>query len=352
MKPLIHHNDTDTVRRRTRPFHAAKGRHTMPESAGISPQQKAIIETIFGVEVKLYENEIHIGARHFPVRDGVILLDAEVAPAEHEKNDVIRSFGSEWKTFHALAPEHLQEFDSYFDVVSPDSLEGKSVVDLGCGMGRWSKIMMDRAKPTFLVCVDLSEAIFVARENLRGLDNVVFIKADLERLKFPNFRFDLAFSLGVLHHIPSGIETAVANIHSYADDFLCYLYYNLENRGWAFRALFGLAAVVRNVLSRIRNERVRRGVSWLIAALIYKPFTIIADLAAKCGVNKECVPLNAYCGFSIRRMQQDSYDRFFTTVEHRYSRAAIRKVFTPYWDVIHFSEVQPYWHFLCRQRRD
>jgi SAM-dependent methyltransferase len=323
----------------------------MSESVDISPQQLAIIERVFGVDVQLCGNAIRIGARSFPVKDGVILLDAEVAADEHEKNDVIRSFGSEWKTFHALAPEHLQEFDSYFDITSLSSLDGKTVADLGCGMGRWSKIMMDRANPAFLVCVDLSEAIFVARENLKEFDNVVFIKSDLEHLKFPDFRFDCAFSLGVLHHIPSGIETAVANIHSYADNFLCYLYYNLENRGWAFRTLFCLATVVRNLLSRIRNERVRRIVSWLIAALIYKPLTVIADIVAKFGGDKERVPLNAYCGFSISRMQQDTYDRFFTKVEHRYSRAAIRKIFAPYWEEIRFSELQPYWHFFCRQRR-
>jgi len=206
----------------------------MSESAGISPQQLAIIERIFGAEAQLCENAIRIGSRRFPVRGGVIFLDAEIAADEHDKNDVIRSFGSEWKTFHALVPEHLQEFENYFDITPLSSLHGKTVADLGCGMGRWSKIMMDRTKPAFLVCVDLSEAIFVARENLKEFDNVIFIKSDLEHLKFPGFRFDFAFSLGVLHHIPSGIETAVANIHSYADNFLCYLYYNLENRGWAF----------------------------------------------------------------------------------------------------------------------
>ncbi len=324
----------------------------MGENTGFSERQLAIIEKIFGAAGRPEGDAIVIGDRKIPVRDGVILLDEAVGAGEALKGDVIRSFGNEWQAFADLKPEHQLEFDCYFDVVNVPQLSGKSVIDLGCGMGRWSRILMDRTTPDFLVCVDLSDAIFVARENLRDRDNVLFIKADLERLTFPGFRFDFAFSLGVLHHIPAGIETAVGNIHGYAARFLCYLYYSLENRGLAFRLLFGAATLVRKVLSSIGHEGSRRFLSWLIAVFVYKPLTLIADLAGALGLNKERVPLNAYCGFSIGRIQQDAYDRFFTKVEHRFSRADIRRIFSPYWDDVRISDIQPFWHFLCDGRRE
>lgn len=324
----------------------------MSDSSGLSLRQIEIIEKIFGAKVVLGNGEIRIGDQSYPVRDGVMLLDAEVSVGEQLKGDVIRSFGNEWHAFRSLEPEHFREFKNYFDVVDLDSLNGKTIADLGCGMGRWSKILMDRVKPEFLVCVDLSDAIFVARKNLEGLDNVIFIKADLERLKFPGMRFDFVYSLGVLHHIPAGIETSVANIHGYAERFLCYLYYNLEQQGAGYRFIFGVAAVIRKLLSRIENERVRRILSWVIAVFVYKPFTLLADLMSHVGVEKPRMPLSAYCGFSIARIQQDAYDRFFTKVENRFSREMIRDNFSSYWRDIEFSDIQPYWHFLCTGHKE
>lgn len=330
---------------------ADKRYDVMSDRSGLSPRQIGIIEKIFGAKVVLGDGEIRIGAHSHPVRDGVILLDAEVSAGEALKGDVIRSFGNEWQVFGSLEPEHLREFESYFDVVDLESLNGKTIADLGCGMGRWSKILMDRVKPEFLVCVDLSDAIFVARKNLEGLDNVVFIKADLERLKFPGTKFDFVYSLGVLHRIPAGIETAVANIHGYAERFLCYLYYNLEQQGAGYRFIFEIAAVIRKLLSRIENERARRIISWIIAVLVYKPLAFLSDIMSHVGVERSRMPLSAYSGFSIARIQQDAYDRFFTKVEHRFSREMIRERFSTYWRDIVFSDIQPYWHFLCTGRK-
>ncbi len=322
----------------------------MPAAPALSATQAAIAAAVFGADARVEGDRLTVGGRAFPIENGVILLDAEVAPGEEAKREVVRSFGSEWRTFREIAPEHAREFDWYFDLVDLAALEGRTVADLGCGMGRWSRLLMERTRPRFLVCVDLSEAIFVARETLAGFDNVLFVRADLERLRFPGHRFDFAFSLGVLHHIPAGIETAAANIAGYADEFLGYLYYDLENRGRAFRALFRAAGACRRALSRIRCERARRAISWAIAVLVYRPFTLAAAAADRLGLGKYRVPLNAYCGFSTRRIQQDAYDRFFTTVEHRYARDEIRAVFGRHWRDIAFSDIQPFWHFLCRRR--
>lgn len=319
----------------------------MSNSSGLSPRQIEIIKKIFGADIVVGDGVIRIGEHSYPVRDGVILLDVEISVREALKDDVIRSFGHEWQAFGSLEPEHLREFENYFDLVNLESLNGKTIADLGCGMGRWSKILMDRVKPEFLVCVDLSDAIFVARKNLEGLENVIFIKADLEHLKFPGMKFDFVYSLGVLHHIPAGIETAVANIHGYADRFLCYLYYNLEQQGAGYRFIFGIATVIRKLLSRIENERARRIISRIIAVFVYKPLAFLSDIMPHMGAERSRMPLSAYSGFSVARIQQDAYDRFFTKVEHRYSRAMIGEIFSVYWRNIAFSDIQPYWHFLC-----
>ena len=323
----------------------------MSEAPLLTPRQIAIVQEIFGTDSRLDGDSVLIGGRRRPIRDGVIVLESAVAASDAAKAEVIRSFGEEWGSFPAMAPEHQQEFDGYFDLVDVKGLEGKTVADLGCGMGRWSRILLERTAPRFVVCVDLSDAIFVARHNLADHADVVFIKADLETLRFENFRFDFAFSLGVLHHIPGGIATALAQISGYANGFLGYLYYALDNRGTVFAVLFRTADLLRRALARIRAEPVRRGVSWLIAVVLYKPFVAAADLAGALGFDKSRMPLNAYCGNSLRRIQQDAYDRFFTTVEHRYTRAEIAEHCARHWREVTFSDRQPFWHFLCRNPR-
>jgi SAM-dependent methyltransferase len=323
----------------------------MTEASLLTPRQIAIVREIFGNDVRLDGDGVTIGGRRHPIRDGVIVIDGMATAADTAKAEVIRSFGEEWESFPAMEPEHQQEFDGYFDLVDVKGLAGKTVADLGCGMGRWSRILLERTAPRFLVCVDLSDAIFVARRNLADHTDVVFIKADLETLRFQGFRFDFAFSLGVLHHIPGGIATALAQIAGYADSFLGYLYYALDNRGAVFAVLFRGADLLRRALARIRAEALRRAVSWLIALILYKPFVLAADLAGALGFDKERMPLNAYCGNSLSRIQQDAYDRFFTTVEHRYSRAEIAEHCTRHWREVTFSNRQPYWHFLCRGPR-
>jgi SAM-dependent methyltransferase len=323
----------------------------MTDAPLLTQRQIAIVRQVFGTDVRLDGDGVFVAGQRYPIRDGVIVLDGTVAEVDAEKAEVIRSFGEEWGSFPAMAPEHQQEFDGYFDLIDVKDLEGKTVADLGCGMGRWSRILLERTVPQFLVCVDLSDAIFVARRNLADHADVIFIKADLETLRFDAFRFDFAFSLGVLHHIPGGISAALAQIAGYADSFLGYLYYTLDNRGAVFAALFRGADLLRRALARIRAEGVRRAVSWLIAVVLYKPFVFLADLAGALGFDKERMPLNAYSGNSLRRIQQDAYDRFFTTVEHRYTRAAITEHCTRHWREVTFSDRQPYWHFLCRGPR-
>ena len=54
-----------------------------------------------------------------------------------------------------------------FDIVSDKDIENKIVLDAGCGSGRWTKYIVNKAKHVELV--DPSEAIFVAAKLLKIL---------------------------------------------------------------------------------------------------------------------------------------------------------------------------------------
>jgi SAM-dependent methyltransferase len=58
-----------------------------------------------------------------------------------------------------------------------ESLRGRRICDFGCGIGRWSYFLRHRCRE--LVLIDFSDAIFAARENLRGASNALFFLADI-----------------------------------------------------------------------------------------------------------------------------------------------------------------------------
>ncbi len=305
------------------------------------------LEALFEVPVTVNAESIAFGGKICPIVDDVIILtDAE--SAEPDKKQVIDSFGREWESFSDRKPEHEKEFKDYFDLIDLQGLEGKTCADFGCGMGRWSQILLEKVQLQTLVAVDYSDAIFVARNNLREHQNVIFIKADLETLSFKSDVLDFSYCLGVLHHIPGGIETAAKNIARCSKEHLCYLYYDFENRGVAFRTLFELANLIRVVTAQINSEGLRVVLSHVLTIFAYYPFVLIAGFMKRLGLNNSMIPLFYYAGYSYERIRQDAYDRFFTPVELRFSRQQINQIFQRLYSSVTISENLPYWHFHCR----
>jgi hypothetical protein len=198
-----------------------------------------------------------------------------------------------------------------------------------------------------MVLVDFSDAIHVARKNLAQHQNILFFQADLTDLPFrPGFA-DFAFSLGVLHHLPIPALDAVRALREVAPQLLVYLYYALDNRPAHFRALLGLVTAVRRVMSRIRSQRVRTAFSSLIAATVYEPMIAIGGVADRIGAARHVPLYDSYAGKSFERIRQDVYDRFFTRIEQRVTRAEILALRDSFREV-DVSPSWPYWHFLCR----
>jgi SAM-dependent methyltransferase len=304
------------------------------------------LQALFGERVTVGAGSVRIGDRSFPVVDDVIIL-GEIGAQDRAKKRVIESFGREWRHFPDRKAEHVKEFEDYFDLIDLSSLNGKTCADFGCGMGRWSQILLEKAAIDSLVAVDYSDAIFVARDNLRQHRNVIFIKADLETLSLPPDSFDFSFCLGVLHHIPGGIETAARNIARCSRKHLCYLYYDFEDRGRVFRAVFKLADGIRLILSPIKPEPARRVLSHVLTILAYYPFIAVSALAGKIGLSRARIPLNYYVGYGYERIRQDAYDRFFTPVEYRFSKRQINETFRRLYSEVIVSDNPPFWHFLC-----
>ncbi|MDA0654297.1 MAG: class I SAM-dependent methyltransferase [Proteobacteria bacterium] len=317
-------------------------------------------------DVRVEDERVVIDGRAYPVLDDVIvLLDPALWPDGVRTRlgdaaaagdgsapfapDIQKTFGAEWTKYAEILPEYGEVVRRYFDIVPARLLDGARILDLGCGTGRWSWFLKERARE--LVMVDFSEAIFVARRNLRDATGTLFFLRDVTRLPFRDRAADLVVCLGVLHHLPVDALTATRGLARLAPAALVYLYYALDNRPVLFRAVFRVADAVRRGLSRIEHPGARTALTWVGAAGLYLPFVGLGWLLRPLGVSRHVPLYEGYRDRSFKLMRQDFYDRFFTRIEQRVSRAEVAALADRF-ESVTISDAVPYWHFLCETPHD
>ena len=266
---------------------------------------------------------------------------------ESGANPVIAGFDDEWGRFGRVGTkDHQDVYGMYFDVLPMTRLAtDQTVLDAGCGAGRWAFEVSKRGPR--VIAVDLGRSVEVARANTDPA-RVDCIQADLQSLPLGADTVDWAYSLGVLHHTPDP-ERALANIVKAVrpgGHVLLYLYYALDDRGPLYRALFVAADALRRVLSR-QPRFVVGGIAVLIAGVVYWPLARSAALLEWAGAERvaEKLPLTFYRHLSFRTMRNDSLDRFGTRLERRYTRAEVKALMHGAGLVdVALSESPPFWH--------
>lgn len=260
----------------------------------------------------------------------------------------VRGFGDEWSRFTQEELEvgvRKRIFDDYFLLFEWDALPPNAVgADIGCGSGRWAQEVLPRVG--HLVLIDASaEALDIAKINLKGKSNVTFINASVDAMPIKNSSLDFAYSLGVLHHVPD-TEAAIAAVAlklKKGAQFLIYLYYAFDNRGFSYRCLWRISDGIRRVVSRLPHS-LRYWVSQLIAVLVYWPLARMALVLDRLHILPEGWPLGYYRNKPLYVLRTDALDRFGTRLEQRFTRDQIKSMLADAGFVnIRFSDRAPYW---------
>jgi len=240
--------------------------------------------------------------------------------------EVVETFGEEWLKFNAFSEKDiLVAGNEYFDILNEKVINKDSyILDIGCGTGRWSKYLS--SKVGFIEAIDPSNAVFAANKLLENINNIRITKASVDNIPFEDNTFDFAMSIGVLHHIPDtqqAMKDAVKKV-KIGGYFYCYLYYNLESRGFIFKNLFALSTKVRNKVSKMKSNN-KKIVCDLIAIFFYMPFVIMTRILNLFSLDKisKKIPLNDYSNKSFFIIRNDALDRFGTTLEQRFSKKQV-----------------------------
>lgn len=144
-------------------------------------------EQLAGLECRLAESEP-------PKTNGV--------PVEVKQKN-IEKFGFEWTKYDRFGWDDpvyniAREEQAFLRkaLLTRDEINGKLVLDAGCGNGRYS--FWTAKYGAQVIGVELGDAVESAAKNTADLPNVQIIQGDIFCLPFPDRCFDAIFSIGVL----------------------------------------------------------------------------------------------------------------------------------------------------------
>lgn len=144
-------------------------------------------------------------------------------------------FGYSWDIFSEILPVHQEQFRRWSAALPAEAWKGVQFLDAGCGMGRNSHWAMVEGAAGG-VAIDLDErSLAAARKNLGTHPTVDVRKHSIYEIPFEN-TFDVAFSIGVIHHLADP-EAAVKQLIKAAKPggrVLIWVY-GQENMGWLTR---------------------------------------------------------------------------------------------------------------------
>lgn len=123
------------------------------------------------------------------------------------------TFGRQWKAWgrseriYGFTDEEAKEWfltDLTAKDINASYFKGKTVLEVGCGHGRFVKILNDLCDE--YVALDLGPSVELAREITQGRPKVHIIQANAMFPPLKEESFDYVWSHGVLHHTPSTKE--------------------------------------------------------------------------------------------------------------------------------------------------
>lgn len=125
------------------------------------------------------------------------------------------AFGLQWNRFkltqldsHTGLPISKERLRRCLGEEVWTTLDGKLVLEAGCGAGRFTEILIGRGAR--VTSIDLSEAVEANQDNFPQNQTHRIAQADILHMPFAPQQFDLVVCLGVIQHTPNPEETIAA----------------------------------------------------------------------------------------------------------------------------------------------
>lgn len=241
----------------------------------------------------------------------------------HQKKTA-ESFAYEWKYIYKENNYEKQNFFHFAGpYVTPENIRGKVTVDIGCGSGRFTKwAALSGTQLSF--GTDLGESVEVAYELTKELENACIVQADIYAMPFKG-TFDLAYSIGVLHHLPEPEQgfQKLPPILKTGGDMVIWVY-NRRNNARAIHFYEPVRDLLKNLPKPVLFK-----LSY-IPAVIAEILNTLTKILNWYGFRKlaKKVPFSYYANFPFNMKLNDTFDIIATPKSNYYYVEEIRNWFS------------------------
>ena len=139
--------------------------------------------------------------------------------------DTAEAFAKSWNNLPSGPTYSYEQVVDWFHPISKVDIEGKTVLELGCGNGSLMFHLL-KWRPKTLHGVDLGDSVFAARETL---SRSAFLNWTIEKTDLVGYHsgdYDCVYSIGVLHHLEcpeNGFKAVIRNVKA-GGQFHCWVY--------------------------------------------------------------------------------------------------------------------------------
>lgn len=145
--------------------------------------------------------------KSFPIVNGI----PDFRGSAHQDSATVNGWTVEWRDLASdiqfILPHARRVLDSYG--LTAEKVRGKVAMDVGCGAGRWSLLLREMGAAS-VVTLDLSEAVYVARNTLGGQANHAWARADMRVAPVRDKSVDVLIAIEVVQHTQNPPETLKA----------------------------------------------------------------------------------------------------------------------------------------------
>jgi SAM-dependent methyltransferase len=278
-------------------------------------------------------------ASSFPITSGIPRF-ANLDEVESEKRATAAGFGWQWQHFTQEDERYAEQFLGWIAPVTPEFFRDKVVLEGGCGKGRHTQLAA-RWGARDVIGIDLSAAVETAFAATRSLPNAHIIQADIYRLPLAR-KFDYAFSVGVLHHLPDprgGFMSLVSKVKP--GGHVSAWIYGAENNEWITRWVNPVREKITSQIDQralLQLSKLPAACLYLATKLVYGPLNRSGSSLARHLFYNDY--LNAISDFGWREQHTIVFDHLVAPTAFYISL----EEFETWWRDIGASEVVISWH--------
>jgi SAM-dependent methyltransferase len=278
-------------------------------------------------------------ARSFPIISGIPRF-ANLDELESDKRATAAGFGWQWQHFTQADERYAEQFLGWIAPTTPQFFREKIVLEAGCGKGRHTQLAA-RWGARDVVGIDLSGAVETAFAATRSLPNAHIIQADIYHLPLAR-KFDYAFSVGVLHHLPDprgGFLSMAAKVKP--GGHVSAWIYGAENNEWITRLVNPVREKITSRIDQralLQLSKIPAACVYLATKLVYGPLNRNGSSLAKHLFYNDY--LSAISSFGWREQHTIVFDHLVAPTAYYIPR----EEFERWWRDIGARDVEITWH--------